>query len=216
VGHLCSNFVTSLLFETNFSSILINHISVNRICFYCRLRNGKVDCLQPHYAAPCYHNFLVCRPVWDNGERPHLPQNDVHEYDLLMLYCISLYHVRRGPLHFQRSKIVLTIYSMWFKRTTTLTFPLLLCMNYTCINVEFLNIFNRPIKGISNTKSVKHLLPVTIAERSKAWILFVRSDPVIVVRIPIFAWMFCVYICLFCFRAVLCLAAGIEMSWSLI
>jgi hypothetical protein len=88
--HLCSNFVTLLVFETIFSSILIKHISVNGIYFYCRLRDGKVHCLRPHFATPCYHNYLVRFSVWDKWKRTHILQNVLHEYVFFRLCCNSI------------------------------------------------------------------------------------------------------------------------------
>jgi hypothetical protein len=52
-------------------------------------------------------------------------------------------------------------------------------------------------------------LPVTVAERSKAWTVFARWEAGIVAR------MFSVGMCLFCVCVVLCLGRDVATSWSL-
>jgi hypothetical protein len=58
---------------------------------------------------------------------------------------------------------------------------------------------------------MKDHLPGTVAERSKAWIVFARSDGMIVGLNPTRAWMSGV-----CVSFVLCLGSGLATSWSLV
>jgi hypothetical protein len=50
-------------------------------------------------------------------------------------------------------------------------------------------------------------LPVTVAERSKACTVFVRSEAGIVGRIPLRAWMFSVCVCV---CAIFCVCVQVE------
>jgi hypothetical protein len=58
--------------------------------------------------------------------------------------------------------------------------------------------------------------PVMVAKQSKAWTVFTCQTLWSWVRIPLRAWMFGVYMCLFCLCAVLCLGRGLATSWSLV
>jgi hypothetical protein len=55
-------------------------------------------------------------------------------------------------------------------------------------------------------------LPVTVAEGSKVYTVFARSEVVIVVRIPLRTWMFGTCMCLFCVCVALCLGRGLAAS----
>jgi hypothetical protein len=88
---------------------------------------------------------------------------------------------------------------------------------------------------IVNCRWLRVIVPVTVAARSTAWTVFARSDASRSrlpnglmhelsslartlwsrVRIPLRAWMFSVYMCLFCVCVVVCLGRGLATSWSL-
>jgi hypothetical protein len=65
----------------------------------------------------------------------------------------------------------------------------------------------------NNFPSVWFEVPVTVAERSKAYIVFARK-PGSWVRIPHKAWIFGMCMCLFCVCLVLCLDGGLATGWS--
>jgi hypothetical protein len=56
------------------------------------------------------------------------------------------------------------------------------------------------------------MVPVTVAERSKACTVFARSEAGIVGSNPNKAWMFGVYMCSFCDCVALCLSRGLATS----
>jgi hypothetical protein len=60
------------------------------------------------------------------------------------------------------------------------------------------------------------LVPVRVAERSKAELSSFARTLWSWVRIPLTAWMFGVYMRLFCICAVLCLCSGLATSWSVV
>jgi hypothetical protein len=63
-----------------------------------------------------------------------------------------------------------------------------------------------------------HVQPVTVAERSKAWTVFARSEAGIVGSNPTKGMdVWCVCVCaFFCVYVALCLARGLATSWSLV
>jgi hypothetical protein len=55
------------------------------------------------------------------------------------------------------------------------------------------------------------MLPVTVAERSKACTVFARSEAGSLIRIPLRAWMFSVCVCVcVCVCAFLCVCVQVE------
>jgi hypothetical protein len=67
-----------------------------------------------------------------------------------------------------------------------------------------------------NSGSYTLKLPVTVDERSKVWTSSIAWRTWQWVWIPLRAWTFFVYMCLFCLCAVLCLGRGLSTSWSLV
>jgi hypothetical protein len=65
-----------------------------------------------------------------------------------------------------------------------------------------------------NFKELMPYSPVTVAERSKAWTVFARSEPGIMGSNPtqgMDVWCMCAFFCAF---VVLCLGIGLATSWS--